>query len=108
MSGDKLARAAAVQPVVANRRVFVRRSILTALLKGSKQGLLNVRADSLARGVGDLDLNDAFVQAIHRHVAASTDTALRFAFSPDLEIAKLAKEAAEARERELELVGAEA
>jgi len=68
VKGDKLARANNVQPVVSNKRVLVKRSIVRRLLQGDRQGLLNVRAEDLALGRGDLDLNDAFVQAVTRHV----------------------------------------
>jgi phage terminase large subunit-like protein len=66
--GDKLARASAVQPVVANRRVFVRRAIADRLLYGEGQGLLRISAERLIAGGGGLDVNDAFVQALHRHL----------------------------------------
>jgi hypothetical protein len=66
--GDKLARASNVQPVVNNRRVFVRRAIFRKLLHGERQGLLRVRAETLVAGGPDLDVNDAFVQALTRHV----------------------------------------
>ena len=79
VKGDKFARATNVQPVVSNRRVRVQRSLLRRFLSGSKQGLLNVRAEDLARDKGDLDLNDAFVQGITRHVGSGKR---RFAFSP--------------------------
>lgn len=80
VSGDKLARASSVQPVVSQLRIFVRRTILHQLLNGSKQGLLNITAEDLASGKGDLDLNDAFVQMITRHVG--TGSKRRFAFVP--------------------------
>ena len=65
--GDKLARASSAQPIVSNRRIRVRRSVLRQLLEGDRQGLWGVTAEALMSGDGDLDLNDAFVQAIHRH-----------------------------------------
>jgi hypothetical protein len=65
---DKLARASSIQTVVANKRIRVKRSILRILLQGDRQGLLNVRAEDLAMSKGDLDLNDAFVQSLIRHV----------------------------------------
>lgn len=102
VSKDKMARAAGIQPVVSNKRVLVRRSIITALMKGSKQGLLNVRAENLAADKGDLDLNDAFVQGVTRHVSVAPE--LRFVFSPDLE---LARQDAEEREQELAGIGAD-
>lgn len=67
VDGDKLARASGVQPVVAQGRIYVRRSIVTRLFEGERQGLLRVTAEGLVTGTGDLDLNDAFVQAIARH-----------------------------------------
>jgi len=35
---------------------------------GEHQGLLRVTAEALMFGAGGLDLNDAFVQALHRHL----------------------------------------
>lgn len=67
VDGDKLARASAVQPVAAQGRVWVQRRTLHRLLNGDRQGLLRVRSEQLAADQGDLDLNDAFVQALHRH-----------------------------------------
>ena len=81
VTGDKMARAAWVQPIVSNGRVHVRSNILRRLLQGTKQGLLNVRASDLARGVGELDLNDAFVQALTRHNGRQGKKR-RFAFTP--------------------------
>lgn len=76
--GDKLARSAGVQPHVSNGRIYVRRTILERLLLGlhpdprrnGRQGLLSVTAEMLAADLGDLDLNDVFVQAINRHLRA--------------------------------------
>lgn len=65
--GDKLARASGVQPIVAAGRVFVRRAIRQRLLEGERQGLLRVTVEALIAGGPDLDVNDAFVQAITRH-----------------------------------------
>lgn len=67
VDGDKLSRSAAVQPIVSNRRVFVRRAVLRKLLEGERQGLLRVTAEALATGGSDLDVNDMFTQALHRH-----------------------------------------
>lgn len=68
VQGDKLKRASAVQPTVSNRRVWVNKRVRDQLLTGDKQGLLRVSAEMLAGQMeGHLDLNDAFVQAIHRH-----------------------------------------
>lgn len=65
--GDKMARAAAVQPVASTGRVHVRRSVLRKLLEGERQGLLRVTPEALLAGGPDLDVNDAFVQAVNRH-----------------------------------------
>jgi hypothetical protein len=80
---DKISRASNVQPVVANGRVLVRKAIRREFLQGAKQGLLNVRAEELARNVGDLDLNDAFVQGLTRHVGIKSSRR-RFAFTPGM------------------------
>jgi hypothetical protein len=80
VSGDKMSRASNVQTVVSNKRIVVRRSLLHHLLSGSRQGLLNVRSEDLARSKGDLDLNDSFVQSLTRHVG--TRGRRRFAFVP--------------------------
>ena len=66
--GDKLARASAVQPTVTSGRVYVREAVVQTLLMGEHQGLLRVTAEALMFGAGGLDLNDAFVQALHRHL----------------------------------------
>ena len=73
VSGDKLARASSVQPVVSNRRIYVRSAIRKHLLEGARQGLLRVRAETLLAGGPDLDVNDVFVQAITRHVGSMID-----------------------------------
>jgi len=73
--GDKMARSSTVQPIVANRRVKINRRVYNKLLEGKhanpicngRQGLLAVTAEGLATESGDLDVNDAFVQAINRH-----------------------------------------
>lgn len=72
--GDKYARANSVRGIVGSEeeggtgRVRVHASIADKLLLGEDQGLLRVRSEQLAEGEGDLDLNDAFVQALNRHV----------------------------------------
>jgi len=69
--GDKLQRASSVQPVVANGHVWVRAQVIEKLLWGERQGLLRVTAEALQSGstmTEGLDLNDAFVQALHRHL----------------------------------------
>jgi len=71
VEGDKLVRASKAQPAVASGRVWVRRLIYDTLLSGEGQGLLRVTAEALSAGTGGLDLNDAFVQAIHRHLRLS-------------------------------------
>lgn len=67
VQGDKLARSSGVQPVVSQGRVFVNRRVLRKLLHGPRQGLLRVNAEKLVAGGPDLDLNDAFVEAVARH-----------------------------------------
>jgi hypothetical protein len=67
VDGSKFSRASAVQPIVATRRVWVRREALKALLWGDRQGLMKVTAERLVSGGPDLDVNDAFVQALQRH-----------------------------------------
>lgn len=71
VEGDKLKRANDVQGIVAEGRVRVRKSLLRRLLHGERQGLLRVRAETLIAGGPDLDLNDAFVQAITRHTGGA-------------------------------------
>lgn len=69
VSGGKLARAAAAQPAVTGGRVYVRRLVWQKLLYGEGQGLLRVTAEALRdEASGGLDVNDAFVQAIWRHL----------------------------------------
>lgn len=65
---DKFARSNAVQPVVSAGRVWVRRQVFRKLLEAERMGLLRVTAETLLAGGPDLDLNDAFTQALHRHV----------------------------------------
>lgn len=67
VKGDKFARASAVQAMAATGRVRVRRVVLRKLLLAERQGLLRVTAETLVAGGPDLDVNDAFVQALHRH-----------------------------------------
>lgn len=67
VKGGKFERAAAVQSIVANRRIWVRREIVHQLLYGERQGLLRVTAEVLQTEGDGLDLNDAFVQALARH-----------------------------------------
>lgn len=68
VDGDKFTRAAAVQPVVSAGRIFIHSALARRLLEGERQGLLRVTAEQLlATKPQDTDLNDAFVQAIHRH-----------------------------------------
>lgn len=73
VKGDKLARASAVQPTVANGRVLVRKAILEKLLWMERQGLLRITAEALAQDGQGLDLNDAFVQALFRHIGIGLD-----------------------------------
>lgn len=67
VKGDKFARSAAVQSVASNRRVFVHRPIYDRLMFGERQGLLRVTAEQLLTSGDGLDVNDVFVQALHRH-----------------------------------------
>lgn len=67
VEGDKMARSAGVQPIVAQGRIHVNRRVLRKLLHGDRQGLLRVTAENLAKEGKDLDVNDVFVQAITRH-----------------------------------------
>jgi hypothetical protein len=78
--GDKLARAAAVQPAVSNGRVWVSAKASKKLLWGERQGLLRVTAEALQVGAQGLDLNDAFVQALTRHlgIGAPAEKKLKF------------------------------
>lgn len=79
VKGDKLARSSAAQPTVANQRVYVNSRVVTQLLFGEGQGLLRVTAEALqADRAGDV--NDAFVQAIHRHVGIGAEKKLKVAF----------------------------
>jgi phage terminase large subunit-like protein len=73
VKGDKLARASAAQPAVTTGRVFINAKISQKLLWGEGQGLLRVSAEALREGAKGLDLNDAFVQAIHRHLGLSEE-----------------------------------
>lgn len=69
VEGDKLARASSVQNEVSNRRVLVNKKALRKLLHADRQGLLRVTAENLASSSPkDTDLNDAFVEALTRHL----------------------------------------
>jgi len=67
VKGDKLMRASGVQPHVSAGRVYVNSKAAEKLLWADQQGLLRVTADQLLEG-GSTDVNDAFVQALHRHL----------------------------------------
>lgn len=73
VAGDKYSRAADVKPIVgsekhgATGRIYVHASVYEKLLNGERQGLLHVKSEDLRESEGDLDLNDAFVQALKRH-----------------------------------------
>lgn len=69
--GDKLARSAAAQPAVSNKRIWINELIYDKLLLAEGQGLLRVTGEALMYGRGALDVNDAFVQALHRHLKLS-------------------------------------
>ena len=76
--GNKLARAAAAQPAVSNKRIYVNKRVHDTLLYAEGQGLLRVTAEGLQEGMKGLDLNDAFVQAIHRHLGLSAEKTRRY------------------------------
>jgi len=71
--GDKYSRASDVQGMVGHPdyggtgRVHVHASVWEKLLNGDRQGLLKVKKQNLINETGALDLNDTFVQALHRH-----------------------------------------
>lgn len=75
VDGSKFVRARNAQPVVSRGRVYIREDILEGLLSGEhsdprkngRQGLLGVTAEMLIKETGDLDVNDAFVQAVNAH-----------------------------------------
>lgn len=68
VAGSKFTRSTLVQPVVSTGRVYVRRAVLRRLLHGERQGLLHVTSQGLVEETGDFDVNDAFVQALRRHI----------------------------------------
>lgn len=65
--GDKMARSAAAQPAVTTGRVWIKKLLYEQLMSGD-QGLLRITADALQMDGEGLDVNDAFVQAIFRHL----------------------------------------
>lgn len=73
VKGDKLARASAVQPAVSNGRIWVSAQLVEKLLMMERQGLLRVTAEGLQQGGPGLDLNDAFVQALTRHMGINEE-----------------------------------
>ncbi len=80
VNGDKLARASGVQPATAQGRVYINKLIYDKLLYGEHQGLLRITAEALQRDGGALDLNDAFVQALHRHLEIGAKKKRKVAF----------------------------
>ncbi len=66
--GDKFARASAVQRVASTGRVYVHKLEYDRLLFGEGQGLLRVTAEALMTNSEGLDVNDVFVQVLHRHL----------------------------------------
>ena len=68
VAGDKLARASAAQPVASAGRIYINKLVYQKLLYGEHQGLLRVTAESLQANGEGLDLNDAFVQCLFRHL----------------------------------------
>ena len=73
VKGDKLKRASGVQAAVSSGRVYVNEAIITKLLYGEGQGLLRITAEGLQNDGEGLDMNDAFVQALHRHLGIDSD-----------------------------------
>lgn len=73
VQGDKYARSGAAKGYAApdepdrSPRVFVHASVFRKFLEGERQGLLHVTAERLLAGGPDLDVNDAFTQAVLRH-----------------------------------------
>lgn len=67
VAGDKLARASAVQYAPSTGRVYIHELIYEKLLV-DHQGLMRITAEALVQGSEGLDLNDAFVQALFRHL----------------------------------------
>lgn len=78
--GDKLARASAAQPAVTQGRVYVNERVLQKLLYGEGLGLLRITAEALQGDGGGLDVNDAFVQALHRHLGLGAEEKKRARF----------------------------
>lgn len=74
VNGDKLARASAVQPAVDSGRVYVVKRVKQKLLYAQSQGLLRVTVEQLVEDGEGLDLNDAFVQALWRHLKIGAKT----------------------------------
>lgn len=68
VKGDKLQRASGVQPHVSAGRVYINVRVVEKLLWAEQQGLLRITAEQLQAGGEGLDVNDAFVQALHRHL----------------------------------------
>lgn len=79
VAGDKLARASAAQPAATTGRVYISRRVYEQFMSGD-QGLLRITAEALQGDGEGLDLNDAFVQAIFRHlgIGASTKKQAKF------------------------------
>jgi len=80
VKGDKLARASGVQPHVSAGRVWIRSTVYERLLLAEQQGLLRVTAEQLQMGGAGLDVNDAFVQALHRHLGIHQQPARKIMF----------------------------
>ncbi len=80
VKGDKLARASGVQPHVSAGRVYVNMRVKEKLLLAEQQGLLRLTAEQLQQGGGGTDLNDAFVQALHRHLGIHQERRPRVRF----------------------------
>jgi hypothetical protein len=73
VAGDKIARASAAQPAVSAGRVYINKLVYQKLLYGEHQGLLRITAEALIAGGEGLDLNDAFVQSLFRHLGIGAE-----------------------------------
>lgn len=72
VKGDKLQRASAAQPAVSVGRIYINKLVYDRLLYGEQQGLLRITAEALQEDGEGLDLNDAFVQALFRHLGINS------------------------------------
>lgn len=80
VKGDKLVRASAAQPAVSQGRVYLNERVVQKLLYGEGMGLLRITAEALQADAGGLDVNDAFVQALHRHLGLGAEAKKKVRF----------------------------